>query len=510
MKPSHLTQSIFAAAPRVKKLLSCKLLRAAPEVDGAKQGALKMSDERAPDAAADIGQNASIYDENNTVLPAFLAQVGEAIASQDTLTLSADVTGLHETELADLLEALQPEQRNALVQLLGKEFDFSALTELDEAIRMEIVDSLPADQLADAVQEMDSDDAVYILEDLDEDEQEAILAQLPFTERVRLRRALDYPEDSAGRRMQSEFVAVPAYWTVGQTIDYMRDDNDLPDRFSQIHVIDPSFKLTGAVDLDRLLRTKRDVKIADIMHETRHAIPATMDQEDVAQLFQQYNLLSAAVVDESERLVGVLTIDDVVDVIQEEADEDIKRLAGVGDEEISDRFIETAKSRWPWLMVNTVTALISSSVIGMFDASIEKMVALAVLMPIVASMGGNAGTQTMTVTVRALATRDLDIYNAARVIRREALIGLANGAIFALVIGTVAALWFGETDLGIVIGAAMMINLFSAALAGILIPLLLDRAGADPALASGVFVTMVTDVIGFLGFLGIATWWFGL
>jgi magnesium transporter len=247
-----------------------------------------------------------------------------------------------------------------------------------------------------------------------------------------------------------------------------------------------------------------------VMHETRHAIPATMDQEDVAQLFQQYNLLSAAVVDESERLVGVLTIDDVVDVIQEEADEDIKRLAGVGDEELSDNFLETAKSRWPWLLVNTFTALISSSVIGMFDGSIEKMVALAVLMPIVASMGGNAGTQTMTVTVRALATRDLDIYNAARVIRREALIGLANGAMFALVIGTVAALWFGETDLGIVIGAAMMINLFSAALAGILIPLLLDRAGADPALASGVFVTMVTDVIGFLGFLGIATWWFGL
>ena len=469
-----------------------------------------MTDESAPDTLSENAQSPSIYDENNTVLPAYLAHIGAAIADRDTLTLRSDVTGLHETELADLLEALQPDQRNALVQLLGKEFDFSALTELDEAIRMDIVDSLPADQLADAVQELDSDDAVYILEDLDEDEQEAILAQLPFTERVRLRRALDYPEDSAGRRMQSEFVAVPAYWTVGQTIDYMRDDNDLPDRFSQIHVIDPSFKLTGAVDLDRLLRTKRDVKIADIMHETRHAIPATMDQEEAAQLFQQYNLLSAAVVDESERLVGVLTIDDVVDVIQEEADEDIKRLAGVGDEELSDKFLETAKSRWPWLLVNTFTALISSSVIGMFDASIEKMVALAVLMPIVASMGGNAGTQTMTVTVRALATRDLDIYNAARVIRREALIGLANGALFALIIGCVAAFWFGQPDLGVVIGAAMMVNLFSAALAGILIPLVLDRAGADPALASSVFVTMVTDVVGFLGFLGIATWWFGL
>jgi magnesium transporter len=498
------------AAPRVKKLLSCKLLRAAPEVIPEKKGAPLMSEERAPEVTPETKSNTSIYDENNTVLSSYLAHIGAAIADRDTLTLSADVAGLHETELADLLEALQPEQRNALVQLLGKEFDFSALTELDEAIRMDIVDSLPKDQLADAVQELDSDDAVYILEDLDEDEQEAILAKLPFTERVRLRRALDYPEDSAGRRMQSEFVAVPAYWTVGQTIDYMRDDNDLPDSFSQLHVIDPSFKLTGAVDLDRLLRAKRDTKIDDIMHETRHAIPATMDQEEAAQLFQQYNLLSAAVVDESERLVGVLTIDDVVDVIQEEADEDIKRLAGVGDEELSDRFIETAKSRWPWLLVNTGTALISSSVIGMFDGSIEKMVALAVLMPIVASMGGNAGTQTMTVTVRALATRDLDIYNAARVIRREALIGLANGALFAVIVGTVAAFWFGHRDLGIVIGVAMMVNLFSAALAGILIPLLLDRAGADPALGSSVFVTMVTDIVGFLGFLGIATWWFGL
>jgi magnesium transporter len=475
-----------------------------------KQGAPIMSDERASETSADIVQNPSLYDGNNTVLPAYLAHIGAAIADRDTLTLSEDVAGLHETELADLLEALQPEQRNALVQLLGKEFDFSALTELDEAIRMDIVDSLPSDQLADAVQELDSDDAVYILEDMDEDEQEAILAQLPFTERVRLRRALDYPEDSAGRRMQSEFVAVPAYWTVGQTIDYMRDETDLPERFSQIHVIDPSFKLTGAVDLDRLLRTKREVKIDDIMHETRHAIPATMDQEEAAQIIQQYNLLSAAVVDESERLVGVLTIDDVLDVLQEEADEDIKRLGGVGDEEISDRFFETIKSRWPWLLVNLATAFFSSFIIGLFGGSIEKMVALAVLMPIVASMGGNAGTQTMTVTVRALATRDLDIYNAVRVIRREAFIGIANGALFALLVGSVAALWFHQGALGAVIGAAMMVNLFSAAIAGILIPLLLEKAGADPALASTVFVTTVTDTVGFFAFLGIATWWFGL
>ena len=468
-----------------------------------------MSDDRSPEAQ-EPKPHIAIYDDNNTILASYLAHIGAAIADRDTLTLRSDVSGLHETEVADLIEALQPEQRNALVQLMGKEFDFSALTEVDEAIRMDIMDSLPSDRLADAVQDLDSDDAVYILEDFDEAEQEAILAQLPFTERVRLRRALDYPEDSAGRRMQSEFVAVPAYWTVGQTIDYMRDETDLPDRFSQIHVIDPSFKLTGAVDLDRLLRTKRDVKIDDIMHETRHAIPATMDQEEAAQIIQQYNLLSAAVVDESERLVGVLTIDDVLDVLQEEADEDIKRLAGVGDEEISDRFIETAKSRWPWLLVNMGTALVSSSIIGLFDASIEKMVALAVLMPIVASMGGNAGTQTMTVTVRALATRDIDIYNAARVIRREALIGVANGLLFAILVGTVAAFWFRDPDLGMVIGAALMVNLFSAALAGILIPLLLDKAGADPALASGVFVTMVTDTVGFFAFLGMASWWFGL
>ena len=307
--------------------------------------------------------------------------------------------------------------------LLGGDFDFSSLTEVDEAIRLEIVDSLPNAQIAKAVQELDSDDAVYILEDLDEDDQDEILAQLPFTERIRLRRSLDYPEESAGRRMQTEFVAVPPFWTVGQTIDYMREDNNLPDRFSQIFVIDPSFKLLGAIDLDQILRTKRSVKIEDIMHETRHAIPAVMDQEEAAREFEQYDLLSAAVVDENERLVGVLTIDDVVDVIQQEAEEDLLRMGGVGDEELSDKVLATSRSRVPWLLVNLATAFISASVISLFGATIVEMVALAALMPIVASLGGNAGTQTMTVTVRALATKDLDIYNAGRVIRREVLVG---------------------------------------------------------------------------------------
>lgn len=454
--------------------------------------------------------HAEIYGADGVILPSFLAHVGAAIADRDTLTLKNDVGGLHQSELGHLLEALLPEQRLALVDLLGKDFDFTALTEVDEAIRLDIVDSLPNEQIAEAVKDLDSDDAVYILEDLDEEDQEEILAQLPFTERIRLRRSLDYPEETAGRRMQTEFVAVPPFWTVGQTIDYMREDRNLPDRFSQIFVIDPSFKLLGAIDLDQILRAKRTVKIEEIMHETRHAIPATMDQEEAAREFEQYDLLSAAVVDENDRLVGVLTIDDVVDVIQEEAEEDLLRMGGVGDEELSDTVVATSRSRVPWLLVNLVTAFISASVIAMFAETIEQMVALAALMPIVASLGGNAGTQTMTVTVRALATRDLDIYNAGRVIRREIMVGLLNGLAIATIIGLVAGAWFQNADLGLVIASAMVINMLAAALAGILIPLFLDRLGADPAIASSIFTTMVTDVIGFIAFLGLATWWLHL
>ena len=456
------------------------------------------------------GHSADIYDENGAIRSSFLAHIGAAIADRDTLTLKHEVGALHQSEVGHVLEALMPEQRRALVELMGSDFDFTALTEVDEAIRLDIVGNLPNAQIAQAVQELDSDDAVYILEDLDQEDQDDILAQLPFTERIRLRRSLDYPEESAGRRMQTEFVAVPPFWTVGQTIDYMREDRDLPDSFSQVFVIDPTFRLVGAVDLDRILRTQRMAKIEEVMHETRHAIPATMDQEEAAQLFEQYDLLSAAVVDENERLVGVLTIDDVVDVIQEEAEEDLLRLGGVGDEELSDSVLAAARSRVPWLMVNLVTAFLAASVIGLFDATIGRIVALAVLMPIVAGMGGNAGSQTMTVTVRALATKNLDIYNAGRIIRREMGVGSLNGVIFAVLIGLVAGFWFSDPDLGFIIAAAMIINMFVAALAGILIPLCLDRFGADPAVSSAVFVTAVTDVVGFFAFLGLATWWFGL
>jgi magnesium transporter len=468
-----------------------------------------VEDEHTAGAEAHDG-HPDIYDAEGVIQAHFLAQVGAAIADRDILTLKREVGDLHQSELGDLLEALMPEQRRALVDLLGTDFDFSALTEVDEAIRLDIVDNLPNEQIAQAVQELDSDDAVYILEDLDQEDQDEILSQLPFTERIRLRRALDYPEESAGRRMQTEFVAVPPFWTVGQTIDYMREDNNLPERFTQIFVIDPTFKLLGAVDLDQILRTKRAVKIEEIMHETRHAIPATMDQEEAAQEFEQYDLLSAAVVDENERLVGVLTIDDVVDVIQQEAEEDLLRMGGVGDEELSDTVLDTSKSRVPWLLVNLVTAFISASVISLFGATIEEMVALAALMPIVASLGGNAGTQTMTVTVRALATRDLDIYNAGRVIRREVMVGLLNGVVIATIIGVIAGFWFSNPDLGMVIAAAMVINMLAAALGGILIPLFLDKLGADPAISSSIFTTMVTDVIGFLAFLSLAAWWLHL
>jgi magnesium transporter len=460
--------------------------------------------ETTKEAQVAASNGADIYGDDGVVRADFLDQVTACLESQQVEQLASAVENLHESELGDLIEALEPGERQELVALLGERFDFSALTEIDEAIRMDIITALPNEQIAQAVQELDTDDAVFILEDMDEGEQSDILARVPFTERIRLRRSLDYPEESAGRRMQADFVAVPPYWSVGQTIDYLRDTDDLPDTFSQLYVIDPTFRLLGAVDLDKILRAGRTTRIEDIKRETRHAIPAEMDQEEAAQIFEQYDLLSAAVVDENERLVGVLTIDDVVDVIQQEAEEDFKRLAGVGDEELSDNVLSTTRSRFVWLLVNLATAILASYVIGLFDATIEQMVALAVLMPIVASMGGNAGTQTMTVAVRALATNDIDIHNASRVIRRELIVGFINGILFAALVGLMATVWFDNSTLGVVIGVAMVINMVCAALAGILIPLALDKLNIDPASASSVFVTTVTDVVGFFAFLGLA------
>ncbi len=452
---------------------------------------------------------ASIYTEEDRVRPEFIAKLIALLEIQDTDGLKQNITPLHESELGDVLEALTPSSRSKLIELVGDDFDFAALTEVDEAVRLQVVNSLPNHVIARAFQELDSDDAVFILEDMAENDQQDILSQIPFEERLRLRRSLDYPEETAGRRMQTEFIAVPPYWNVGQTIDFMRSENDLPDRFHEIFVIDPSFKLIGLISLDRILRAPRSTNIEDIKERNVHPIDANLDQEEAARIFEQYDLLSAAVVDDARRLVGVLTIDDVVDVIQQEADEDIKRLAGVGDEELSDNVFATTRSRFTWLFLNLVTAVLASIVIGLFDATIEEMVALAILMPIVASMGGNAGTQTMTVTVRALATKDIDTYNVMRTIRREILVGLLNGMFFAVLIGVIASIWFSNQPLGLIIGIAMIINMLCAAIAGILIPIMLDKMKIDPAIASSVFVTTVTDVVGFFAFLGLAALWFG-
>ena len=452
----------------------------------------------------------AIYTEDDRLRPQFVSEARDLIETRNTSGLLELVKPLHESELGDLLEALDKEERGLLVSLCGDQFDFAALTEVEDAVRLEVVKEIPNDQIASAVQELDSDDAIYIIEDMESHDQEEILSHIPSEERILLRRSLEYPEESAGRRMQSEFIAVPPFWTVGQTIDFMREDDDLPDRFHEIFVIDPAYKLSGYVALDRLLRTKRSVTIEEIKEKNIYPIDANEDQEEAARVFEQYDLLSAAVVDSSGRLVGVLTIDDVVDVIQQEADEDIKRLAGVGDEELSDNVFEITRSRFTWLFVNLITAILASVVIGMFDATIEQMVALAVLMPIVASMGGNAGTQSMTIAVRALATKDIDSYNVLRTIRRETLVGALNGLVFALLIGLVAAVWFENSGLGIVIGIAMVINMICATLFGILIPLSLEKLEIDPAIASSVFVTTVTDVVGFFAFLGLAAWWFGI
>jgi magnesium transporter len=433
--------------------------------------------------------------------------VADALARADAAAAADAVRDLKAPDVADIIELLEPDERVALIQALGSGFDYEVLSELEESVRDQLSEALPNELLARAVTELDTDDAAYVIEGMEESDKQEILAQIPSGDREALERNLDYPEDSAGRLMQADFVAVAPYWTVGNVIDHMRESDDLPDDFNEIFVVDPTYRVMGSVDLSRLLRSQRDIAVNTIMNPDRHIVLATEDQEALARQFQRYDLMSAPVVDANNRLVGVVTVDDVVEVIQEEAEEDIKRLAGVGDERLTDSVAEIARPRFWWLLVNLGTAILASAVIGMFGATIEKMVALAVLMPIVASMGGNAGTQTMTVAVRALATRELTAANVARVVFRETAVGLVNGMAFALVMGLIAYAWFGSTRLGLVIGTAMIINLLAAGLAGICIPLLLDRYKFDPAVSSTVFVTTVTDVVGFFAFLGLASIW---
>lgn len=459
---------------------------------------------------APIAEDTLFRDEEGRLSRDWLAELSEHIEAGDKGEVEALMAPLHTSDTGDVLEALNHDERLALIHLLGDRFDFAALTEVDDHIRLTVMDELPNEQIVQGVLDLDSDDAVYILEDIAAPDREEILAALPTFERLSLKRSFDFPEDSAGRRMQTEFIAIPPFWTVGQTIDYMREDEDLPVDFYQIYVVDPGYKLLGTIALDRILRSQRPETIEAIMNANVIEIEAEEDQEEAARVFERYDLIEVAVVDDNQRLVGVLTIDDIVDVINEEASEDIRRLGGVGDEEVSDNVWGTVKSRVTWLAANLVTAILASLVIGLFNGTIEQMVALAVLMPIVASMGGNAGTQTMTVTVRALATRDLDIHNARRLVTREFLVGVVNGVTFAIIMGIVAAVWFANVDLGIVIGIAMVVNMLAAGLSGILIPIALEKLHVDPAIASSVFVTTVTDVVGFFAFLSLAAVWFGL
>ncbi|HET9937022.1 MAG TPA: magnesium transporter [Methyloceanibacter sp.] len=448
-----------------------------------------------------------LRDEEGEIRPEFLHAVVAALDTGEAAKLRDLALPLHEADLADLIELLRPEQRTMLIATLGEDFDAATLSELDEAVRDQVLETMPSEQVAEALQQLDSDDAVYVIEDLDKEEQTDILAKLPHFERLALERSLEYREDSAGRIMQTDLIAVPPFWSVGQTIDYMREAEDLPDRFYELFVVDPAYHLLGSVALNRLLRAKRPTSIDAVTERDIHPIPVEADQEAVARQFERYNLTSAPVVDGGGRLVGVITADDIVEVVQEEASEDILRMGGVAGERVSDSVWRTASHRFTWLFANLLTAILASFVISLFEATIEQMVALAVLMPIVASMGGNAGTQTMTVAVRALATQDIGPANALRVIWRESAVGLLNGLLFAVIMAAIAFFWFGSSQLGAVIGVAMIVNLLAAALAGILIPLGLDALGLDPAIASGVFVTTVTDVVGFFAFLGLAALW---
>ncbi|WP_340302469.1 magnesium transporter [Roseobacter sp. HKCCD7870] len=434
------------------------------------------------------------------------AQLRRAVSAEDVDAIDALMEPLHPADIADILEQISSGERAALLALWSCGIDGEVLSELDWSIREDILPLLPSDVLADAVRELDSDDVVDLVEDLEEDQQGAILGALDDADRVAVEQALSFPEGSAGRLMQREVVRAPEHWNVGQMIDYLRSEKaELPEQFYHIILVTPAMKPVGYVSLGRLLSSARATSLKDILEDSFRTIPAKQDEDDVAYAFNQYHLISAPVVDDDGRLVGVITIDDAMSVLDEVNEEDLRRLAGLGvDESLSDTTFETVRQRFPWLFVNLGTAILASVVIAQFEEVIAQLVALAVLMPIVASMGGNAGTQSLALAVRGLATRDLTSANLWRVVMREAGVGALNGLAFALVMGIVGYVWFDSVLLGGVIAGAMVVNLVVAGLAGILIPVALERFGADPALASGTFVTTVTDVVGFYAFLGLA------
>lgn len=437
--------------------------------------------------------------------PDLVASVAEALQDEHRFETRILVESLGAPQLADLLQILRPELRQRLVDYLRPDFDPEILPELEDDVRDEVAELLGTTALAYNIARLESDDALLLISSLEEAKQRQVLHAIPAALRQMLEEGLAFPEDSAGRLMERNFVAVPAFWTVGETIDYLREADDLPNDFYDIFVVDPRHRAIGKVALSHVLRSKRPVRISDIMESDLVPVPAQMDQEEVAYLFSQQDLVSAPVVDDAGRLIGTITVDDVLDVVYEEAEEDIMRLGGVSSDDLYAAVLDTSKARLPWLVVNLFTAFLGALVIGQFESTIEQIVFLAVLMPIVPLLGGNGGTQSLTVAVRAIAMKHLSRANAGRVLSKEALVGLLNGVLLAILVGLVAWLWSGSIGIGGVIAGAMLATLIVGCSAGTAIPLVLTRLGVDPAVASSVFLTTVTDVIGFFTFLGLAT-----
>ncbi len=438
----------------------------------------------------------------------FINVFNKKIKDNDTEFLNRTLKELHPADSADIIENLAPETRSKLIELEGFNLDPEIFIELNESIQTEIFITLSIESIVNILKRLESDNALKIIENLDEKKKNIVLDKLPPKDRFLLQEGLSYPEDSAARIMQREFTAIPSNWSVGQTIDYLRESKDLPEEFLEIFIVDNNFKPIGKVPSSKILRTPRESKIISIMNEMQVLIPVKMDKEEVGHIFENYNLVTAGVIDKENKLVGVITGDDVFTVLKEEAEEDVLRLAGVGDEEITDSIVQKTKRRFNWLLLNLFTAFLATWVISLFGASIEQMVALAFLMPIVASMGGNAGMQTLAVTIRALATKELSSGNFGKIVTKEFVIGVLNGIIFALITGVIVQLWFKEINLSILIAVSMVLNMIVAGIFGIMVPVSLKKLNIDPAIASSVFVTTITDVIGFLSFLGIGAYFF--
>jgi len=452
------------------------------------------------------GINENITTFKDQFDPSLVSKIMSSVDVGDKETVLNIIKKLPPSDVADIINLLKSSERKSFINLIKEGFNPETLSVLEDVVREEIIKYLGYNFVANLLPELETDDAVHVIEDLKEEEKDLILQNIPQSDRDELQLALNYPEDSAGRLMSLDFVSSPPHWNVGEAIDFFRESSDLPGEFYEIYLIDPFFKPVATLSLSSILKSNREDKLEDLKSNHFVTISAEMDKEMVAHEFERFDLVSAPVIDENGRLIGVITADDIVDVIQDEAGEDIKFLGGVGDENITDNVLRVSRGRFSWLFINLLTAILASIVISIFDGTIEEMVALAILMPIVASMGGNAGTQTLTIAVRSLSTRDLVPLNYKRIINKEILVSFYNGVSFAIIIGFLGAFWFNDIPLGIVLAVAMIVNMLIAGLSGILIPLGLNKVGIDPAVASTVFLTTITDVVGFFSFLGLAAW----